>query len=102
MKQISSHKGTNEATCPRDPCSSGCYQTNKKTGGGGGTTKFSKKNHNGDIKVRACVDSTNQQEMIYKEGTASPPVATESVFITMAADAHEVHYVTTFDIPRAY
>ena len=36
------------------------------------------------------------------EDAASPIVATESVFITAAVDAHEIRYVAIFDILGAY
>ena len=45
-------------------------------------------NLNGDIYGRACVEVRKHRDKIKNEDTASPTVATESVFITASVDAH--------------
>ena len=56
----------------------------------------------GDIKGRTCVNGAPQREYIKKEDAASPTVATDSVFITGAIDAHERRNVATCDLPGAF
>jgi hypothetical protein len=63
---------------------------------------FLKEKRNGEIKGRACADGRKQRKTINKEDAASPTMATESVFITAAIEAHEGRHVTIFDILGAY
>ena len=66
------------------------------------TVVFMKEKRDGIIKTRSCVIGSPQREYIKKEDAASPTVATDSVFITGAINAHEERDVTTFDIPGAF
>jgi hypothetical protein len=63
---------------------------------------FLKEKRSGEIKGCACTDRRKQRKTVNKEDAASPTVATESVFITTAIEAHEGRHVTIFDIPGAY
>ena len=50
---------------------------------------FLKQKRCGTIKARGCADGRKQRDKITKQESASPTVATESVFITAVVDAHE-------------
>ena len=50
---------------------------------------FLKQKRCGTIKARGCADGQKQRDKIMKHESASPTVATESVFITAVVDAHE-------------
>ena len=63
---------------------------------------FLNKNRNEDIKGRTCADGIKNQNPIKKEDENLPTVATESVFISVAVDAHERQDMATFYIPGAY
>ena len=66
---------------------------------------FLKEKANGDIKGRTCINGAPQCEYIKKEDAASPAVATDSIFITGAVDAHECHegrHVASCDLPGAF
>ena len=43
----------------------------------------------GTIKAQGCADGRKQRDKIMKQESASPTVATESVFTTAVVDAHE-------------
>ena len=43
----------------------------------------------GMIKARGCADGCEQREKITKQESASPTVATKSVFLTAVVDANE-------------
>ena len=55
----------------------------------------------GRIKVRECADGRGQRGKPKKEDSASPTFATESIFTTLAIDAHDRCDVETIDIPGA-
>ena len=63
---------------------------------------FLKEKNNGDIKGRTCINGAPQREYIRKEDAASPTVATDSIFITGAIDAHEKRHVASCDLPGAF
>jgi hypothetical protein len=48
------------------------------------------------------VNGSKQRGIISKEATTLPTVSTESVMITAAIKAHELHKVITLDIPGAF
>ena len=50
---------------------------------------FLKQKRCGTIKAQGCADGRKQRDKITKHESASPTVATESVFITAVVDAHE-------------
>ena len=58
----------------------------------------------GTIKAREVADGSSQRRRpgYKKEDSASPTVATESIFITGAIEAHEGRKVNRYDIPGAY
>jgi hypothetical protein len=63
---------------------------------------FLTKKRCGRIKARACANGSKQRSYTPKENAISPTVATDSVFITSAIDAHERRHVMTMDIPGAF
>ena len=63
---------------------------------------FLKQKRCGMIKARGCADGCKQREKITKQESASPTVATESVFITAVVDAHEGRMVKIADVPGAF
>jgi hypothetical protein len=63
---------------------------------------FLTKKRCGRIKARACANGSKQRSYIAKENAISPTVATDSVFITSAIEAHERRHVMTMDIPGAF
>ncbi len=63
---------------------------------------FLTKKRCGRIKARACANGSKQRSYIAKENAISPTVATDSVFITSAIEAHERRRVMTMDIPGAF
>ena len=63
---------------------------------------FLTKKRCGRIKARACANGSKQRSYIPKENAISPTVATDSVFITSAIEAHEGREVITMDIPGAF
>jgi hypothetical protein len=62
------------------------------------------KKHDGCICSHACVDGSKQlcKPGYKKEDGASPTVATDSIMITAAIDAHKQCNVATIDIPGAF
>ena len=54
------------------------------------------------IKARGCADGHKQRDKIMKQESASPTVATESVFITAVVDTHEGRMVKIVDVPGAF
>jgi hypothetical protein len=56
---------------------------------------FLTKKRCGRIKARACANGSKQRSYIAKENAISPTVATDSVFITSAIEAHERRHVMT-------
>ena len=62
------------------------------------------KKRDGTIKAREVADSSSQRRRpgYKKEDSASPTIATESIFITGAIEAHEGRKVNCYDIPGAY
>ena len=54
------------------------------------------------IKAQGCADGQKQRDKIMKQESASPTVATESVFITAVVDAHEGRTVKIVDMPGAF
>jgi hypothetical protein len=63
---------------------------------------FLKKKRNGTVKGRGCADGRKQRLYTAKEDASSPTVATESVFLTCAVEAHEGRDVATVDLPGAF
>lgn len=64
---------------------------------------FLKEKSNGDIKGRTCINRSPQREYIKKEDAASPTtVATDSIFIPGAIDAHERRHVASCDLPGSF
>jgi hypothetical protein len=63
---------------------------------------FLKEKASGEIKGRTCINGAPQREYIKKEDAASPTVATDSVFITGAIDAHEERHNASCDLPGAF
>ena len=63
---------------------------------------FLKEKRDETIKSRICIDGLPQREYICKEDASSPTVATESVFITSAIDAHEGRNVAFANLPGAF
>jgi hypothetical protein len=63
---------------------------------------FLKKKRNGTVKGRGCADGRKQRRYTAKEDASSPTVATESVFLTCAVEAHEGRDVATVDLPGAF
>ena len=63
---------------------------------------FLKQKRCGRIKARGCADGRKQRDKITKQESASPTVATESVFITAVVDAHEGRTVKIVDVPGAF
>ena len=66
------------------------------------TLIFLKEKRDETIKSRTCIDGSPQREYIRKEDASSPTVATDSVFITGAIDAHEGRDVAFADLPGAF
>ena len=58
----------------------------------------------GRTKTHACADGSSQRRRkgYKKEDSASPTVATDSVFITGVIEAHERRKVVCYDIPGAF
>ena len=67
-----------------------------------GYLMFLKRKRCGKIKGRGCADGRKQRSYINKEQSASPTVASESVFITAIIDALERRVVVVADIPGAF
>ena len=67
-----------------------------------GYLMFLKRKRCGKIKGRGCADGRKQRAYIEKEDSASPTVATDSVFITAVIDALERRVVAVADIPGAF
>ena len=67
-----------------------------------GYLMFLKRKRCGKIKGRGCADGRKQRSYINKEQSASPTVASESVFITAVIDALERRVVVVADIPGAF
>ena len=67
-----------------------------------GYLMFLKRKRCGKIKGRGCADGRKQRAYIDKPESASPTVATESVFITAVIDALERRVVAVADIPGAF
>ena len=67
-----------------------------------GYLMFLKRKRCGKIKGRGCADGRKQRAYINKEQSASPTVASESVFITAVIDALERRVVVVADIPGAF
>ena len=63
---------------------------------------FLKEKRDKTIKARGCFDGRKQRATISKEESSSPTVATESVFITSAIEAHEGRDVAVVDLPGAF
>ncbi len=63
---------------------------------------FLKEKDTGEVKGRTCVNGAPQREYIRKEDTASPTVATDSVFLTGAVDAYQGRDVAFIDLPGAF
>ena len=63
---------------------------------------FMKEKQDGKIKGRTCNSGLQQWEYIKKEDVASPPVPTDSVFITGMIDIHEEREVVTCNIQGAF
>jgi hypothetical protein len=64
---------------------------------------FLKEKRDSLVKARMCADGRKQKDGTWaKQDTTSPPVATESVFITIVIDAHKGRNVACFDIPGAF
>lgn len=63
---------------------------------------FLTEKRNGTIKARACADGRPQRQHVAKEETASPTVATDSLFACAAINAREGRVVATLDIPGAF
>ena len=59
---------------------------------------FLKQRRNKTIKGRVWFDGHNQRATISKEESSSPIVATESVFITSAIEAHKGHNAAIADL----
>ena len=59
---------------------------------------------NGIVKARAVADGSKEQTLpgYKKEDGASPTVATDSIMITAAIEAHKQRDVATIDIPSSY
>ena len=57
-----------------------------------------------DETTKSCIyiNGSQQREYIGKEDASSPTVATDSVFITGAIDAHEGRDVAFADLPGAF
>ena len=53
----------------------------------------------GIIKARGCADGCEQREKITKQESASPTVATKSVFLTAVVDANEERMVKIVYVP---
>jgi hypothetical protein len=62
---------------------------------------FLKQKRCSKIKGRGCSDGRKQRAYTAREDTASPTVATESVFLTMVIDALELRDVAVLNIPGA-
>ena len=56
------------------------------------------------VKARAVADGSKEHTLpgYKKEDGASPTIATDSIMITAAIDAHKQRDVATIDIPSAY
>ena len=67
-----------------------------------GYLMFLKRKRCGKIKGQGCADGRKQRAYIDKEDSASPTVATDSVFITAVIDALERRVVAVADIPGAF
>jgi hypothetical protein len=63
---------------------------------------FLTKKRCGRIKAQVCANGSKQRSYILKENAVSPTVATDSVFITSAMEAHARRHVMTMDIPGAF
>ena len=63
---------------------------------------FLKQKRCGTIKAQGCADGQKQRDKIMKHESASPTVATESVFITAVVDAHEGQMVKIVDMPGTF
>lgn len=63
---------------------------------------YLKENSNDEIKSRTCINQALQRLYIWKEDTASPTVATDSVFITGAIDMNEGQETAGCDLPGAF
>ena len=63
---------------------------------------FLKQKRCGMIKARGCADGCKQREKIMKQESASPTVATKSVFLTAVVDAHEGGTVKIVDVRGAF
>ena len=58
--------------------------------------------HTGEIKARACANSSTQRTHIAKEEATAPTVTSEAIFIQGTIFAHENRDVATCDIPGAF
>jgi hypothetical protein len=63
---------------------------------------FLKEKRSGDIKGRACINGAPQQAYITKDEAASPPVSTESTFITALIEAKEQPKVQCYNVPSTF
>ena len=63
---------------------------------------FLTKKRCGRIKTCNCMNGSKQPDYIKKDNAASPTVATDSVMVTTAIEAHEKQKVATLDIPGAF
>ena len=65
---------------------------------------FLTEKRDGCTKARVCANGSSQRRRIgyKKEDSASPTVATDSVFITGVIEAHERRKVVYYDIPGAF
>jgi hypothetical protein len=63
---------------------------------------FLKKNRDGRMKARACVDGRKQSMFELEIDLASPTVSLESLMLSCVIDANERRHVVTADIERAY
>ena len=63
---------------------------------------FLKQKRCGMIKAQGCADGRKQRDKIMKQESASPTVATKSVFITAVVDALEGQMVKIVDMPGAF
>ena len=66
-----------------------------------GSIMFMKRKANGTLKARFCADGRNEVVPTGMD-TSSPTVMTESLLLTIAADAHERRTVVTIDVEGAF